>query len=214
MKKDLTELVFILDKSGSMFGLESDTIGGFNSLIEKQKKEPGEAIVSTILFNHKVEVIHDRINLNEVSTLTENEYVTDGCTALLDAIGSAITKIVSIRKNTPEEEHPEKTMFIITTDGMENSSSEYSYSKIKKMIKLQQEKYNWEFIFLAANIDSAEVADSIGIARENAVSYCCDAAGIDLNYECVSSAISELRFSKKMSEEWRKKIDEDFENRN
>ena len=214
MKKDLTELVFILDKSGSMFGLERDTIGGFNSLIEKQKKEPGEAIVSTILFNNKVEFLHDGKNINEIELLTEDEYVTDGSTALLDAIGNAITKVVNKRKTTPEDTHPEKTVFVITTDGMENSSTEYSYKKIKEMIKHQQEKYNWEFIFLAANIDSEMMADSIGILRDNAVSFNCDSEGIELNYECISSAISELRCNKQMTANWRKKIDEDFENRN
>ena len=213
MKKDLTELVFILDKSGSMEGLEKDTIGGFNSLIKKQKKESGEAIISTVLFNDSCEIIHDRVNLNDVQELTDKEYYVDGCTALLDAIGHSINKVINYRKNISVEEQPEKTIFIITTDGMENSSIEFSYKKIKSMIEKQQEKYKWEFIFLGANIDAASEAENLGICRENAVSYCCDSTGIDLNYECLGDAITELRRDKKLSSKWRVKIDTDFESR-
>lgn len=213
MKKDLTELVFILDKSGSMHGLEKDTIGGFNSLIEKQKKESGEAIVSTVLFSDYKQVIHNRINLNEVLVLTSKEYFVEGCTALLDAIGHAIRHIVSVRRNTPEDEQPEKTIFIITTDGMENASIEYTYKKVKEMIQYQKEKFGWEFIFLGANIDAAAEAEKMGINRDNAVSYCCDSSGIDLNYAGLDEAITEIRVKKSLSSSWRRKIDKDYKNR-
>lgn len=213
MKKNLTELVFILDRSGSMEGLENDTIGGFNSLVKKQKEEPGEAIVSTVLFSDEMKVIHNRISLNEVPLLTDKEYYVGGCTALLDAIGFSINKTVELRNKTPEEQHPEKTIFIITTDGMENASREYTYKKIKSLIECQKEKYGWEFIFLGANIDAAAEASRMGIDSDNAVSYCCDTTGIELNYKCLDEAISELRVNKCLSPNWRKKIDRDYQNR-
>ena len=213
MKKDLTELVFILDKSGSMFGLEQDTIGGFNSLIEKQKKQQGEAIISTVLFNDEVDVINDKVKLEDVPLLTENEYYVDGCTALLDAIGITISKIISSRKETPECEHPEKTIIVITTDGMENASSEYNYKKINTLIKRQKEKYNWEFVFWGVNIDVIGEESKMGIDRDNAVAYCYDSEGFELNYECLGEAISTIRFKKNLSREWRSKIDKDYENR-
>lgn len=213
MKKDLTELVFILDKSGSMHGLEKDTIGEFNSLIEKQKKETGEAIVSTVLFSDNSHVIHNRIALNEVPTLTSREYYVDGCTALLDAIGNAINHIIQVRRRTSEEEQPEKTIFIITTDGMENASVEYTYKKIKSMIEYQKEKFGWEFIFLGANIDAAAEAERMGIQREHAVTYCCDSTGINVNYEGLDEAITEIRVKKSLSTNWRRNIDKDYKNR-
>lgn len=211
MKKNLAELVFILDRSGSMHGLEKDTIGGFNSLIEKQKKEPGEAIVTTILFNDKYQVIHDRISISKIPSLTSNEYFVGGCTALLDAVGTAITNMINIRKKTPESSQPEKTIFIITTDGRENASVEYSYKKIKQMIETQKEKYKWEFIFLGANIDVEKEAEKLGVNRECSVSYHCDSQGLDLCYEGISMAILECRKSKNLStSKWRKKIDADY----
>lgn len=163
MNKNLTELVFIIDKSGSMSGLENDTIGGFNSLIEKQKKETGKAIVSTILFSDVIDVIHDRLDINQVPNLTNKDYFICGCTALLDAIGQTLTRIIHVHENLNEDEQPGKTLFIITTDGMENSSKEYSYKKIKELINLAKEKYNYEFIFLGANIESEEEASKLGI---------------------------------------------------
>lgn len=213
MKKDLTELVFILDRSGSMFGLEADTIGGFNSLIEKQKKEPGEAIVSTVLFSDEMNVIHDRKNVLDVPLLTTKEYYVDGCTALLDAIGNSINHIVKVRKQTPEENQPEKTIFVITTDGHENASEEYTYGKIKELIKHQQEKHKWEFIFLGANIDAPMEAERMGIVRENAVNYYCDEIGVDLNYECLGEAITELRTKKRLSSGWKSRIDAHYRQR-
>lgn len=213
MKKDLTELVFILDKSGSMHGLEKDTIGGFNSLIEKQKKEPGEAIVSTVLFNNLSYVIHDRIGLDEVMELTYDDYCVGGCTALLDAVGNAINHIIQIRRRTPQDEQPEKTMFIITTDGRENASVEFTYRKIKEMIEFQKNKFDWEFIFLGANIDAAAEAQRMGIHQDNAVSYCCDASGIDINYKCLDEAITNVRTKKKLESNWRLRIDKDYKNR-
>ena len=158
MKKNLTEMVFILDRSGSMSGLEKDTIGGYNSLLEKQKKEEGQAYVSTILFDHKQEVVHDRVLLSKVKPLTEKEYYVRGCTALLDALGSAINHIKNIHKYAREEDRPEKTIFVITTDGMENASQEYSYAKVKKMVEEQKRKNGWEFLFLGANIDAVSAS--------------------------------------------------------
>ena len=164
MKNDLTELVFILDKSGSMSGLEKDTIGGFNSLIEKQKKEEGRAIVSTVLFNHEVEVIHDRVNLEDITLLTDKEYCVSGCTALLDAMGETISNVLT-KQNRSKEDKPSKTMFVITTDGMENSSKEYTYKAIKKMIEKVKKENEWEFIFLGANIDAVSEASKFGISE-------------------------------------------------
>ncbi len=213
MKKDLTELVFILDKSGSMSGLEKDTIGGFNSLIQKQKNEQGEAIVSTVLFSDEVSVIHDRVSIDKVNKLTEKEYFVSACTALLDAIGSSINHIKHVHENLNEEERPEKTLFIITTDGMENSSKEFNYRQIKKLIDEVKEKNKYEFIFLGANIDSAEEAAKLGIDREQAVSYNNDESGIKLNYCVLDEAITHFRKSKKIGKEWRNAIDEDMKKR-
>ena len=192
MKKDLTELVFILDRSGSMSGLEADTIGGFNSMIAKQKKEPGEAFVSTVLFDSYSEVIHDRLKLENVPALTEKEYQVCGCTALLDAIGGAIHRIANIHKYARPEDVPEHTMLIITTDGMENASYRYNYAKIKKMIEKRQAK-NWEFIFLGANIDAVAEAGRMGIRAGRAVNYHCDAAGTALNYKVLSQTVVMMR---------------------
>ena len=196
MKKDLTELVFILDRSGSMSGLEADTIGGFNSMIEKQKKETGEAVVSLVLFDNDTEVIYDRIPLDKIKRLNKKQYYVRGCTALLDAVGSSIRHIKKLRDKMAEEELPEKTVFIITTDGMENASREYTYSKVKKMIENRKKKNNWEFIFLGANIDAVEVADRFGVSANRAMNYVCDKKGIKLHYDAVAGAVSAIRNSK------------------
>ena len=189
----MTELVFILDRSGSMSGLESDTIGGFNSMIEKQKKEDGEAVVSTVLFDNDSLVIHDRIPLDKVPRMTDNEYFTRGCTALLDAIGGAIHHIGNVHKYARKEDVPENTLFIITTDGYENASKRYDYEKVRMMIEMQKEKYGWEFIFLGANIDAPAEGARIGINPDRAVNYRASAKGTEVNYEVLSEVISKTR---------------------
>ena len=193
MRKDLTEVVFILDKSGSMSGLEGDTIGGFNSMIAKQKKEAGEAYISTLLFDDDTEVLHDRVPISAIEPLTENQYCVGGRTALLDAIGGAIKHIANIHKYARDEDRPEKTLFIITTDGMENSSRIYSYDSVKKMVEHEKSKYGWEFLFLGANIDAIEVAGWFGIDPDRAVDYECDGEGTRLNYSVLSEAVSAAR---------------------
>lgn len=208
----MTELVFILDRSGSMGGLESDTIGGFNAMIEKQKKEEGEAYVSTLLFDTTVDVIHDRVPLDEVPALTDKEYYVRGCTALLDAVGGAIHHIGNIHKYARKEDVPEKTLFIITTDGMENASREYTYERVRSMIERQEKKYGWEFLFLGANIDAAREAGRMGIAPDRAVNYNCDSEGIARNYEGVNCAVTSIR-SGSLDKNWRKEIDQDFRTR-
>lgn len=196
MKKGLTEIVFILDRSGSMRGLEADTIGGYNSMIDKQKGEDGEALISTVLFDGQTEVLHDRIPLDKIEPITDKEYYVRGSTALLDAIGGAIHHIGNIHKYARSEDVPEKTLFIITTDGMENSSRQYSYDKVKKMIEKQKEKYHWEFIFLGANIDAVSVADRFGVDRQHAVRYECDSAGTALNFQVMNKMVSCARSAK------------------
>ena len=193
MRKGLTEVIFILDRSGSMSGLEADTIGGFNSMIAKQKKEEGEAYISTVLFDDKTEVLYDRVPVSKVEPMNENQYYVRGCTALLDALGRAIHHIGNVHKYAREEDRPEKTLFIITTDGMENSSHEYSYDKVKKMVEKQKKKYGWEFLFLGANIDAIEVAGRFGIAANRAINYESDRQGTQLNYEVLSRTVSEFR---------------------
>ena len=190
MKKGLTEIVFILDRSGSMSGLEADTIGGFNSMLEKQKKEEGEALISTVLFDDQTEILHDRENIDKVERISDKEYYVRGCTALLDAVGGAIHHIGHIQKEMPEEERPEKTLFIITTDGMENSSREYSYAKVKKMVEKKKKKNHWEFVFLGANIDAVAVAGKFGVAANRAVRYECDSVGTALNFDVMSKMVS------------------------
>lgn len=212
MKQNLTELVFILDKSGSMSGLEADTIGGYNSLIEKQKKEDGEAVVSTVLFSDKIDVIHNRVKLGTIGKLTDKEYFVSGCTALLDAIGSSIQHIKKVHMDMKEDEVPSKTLFVITTDGMENASREYSYEKINNLIEKQKED-GWEFIFLGANIDAAAEASKFGIDSDKAVNYNCDAEGVNLNYEALDCAITSMRTTGSVKKSWRRKIDADFEKR-
>ena len=214
MKKNLTEIIFILDRSGSMQGLEKDTIGGFNSLIEKQKKIEGDTLISTVLFANKSKVIHDRVDVKDVKPMTENNYITGGCTALLDAIGNAIHHISNIHKYARKEDVPEHTLFVITTDGMENASRTYTYPKVKKLIENQKEKHGWEFMFLGANIDAVNVASYMGIDENRAVNFNCDSEGTDLNYEVLNDAIGVLRECSYVSAEWKKRIDKDFKKRN
>lgn len=214
MKKNLTELIFILDRSGSMSGLETDTIGGFNAMIERQRKEAGEALVSTVLFDNETQVIHDRIPLDKVPMLTEKDYSVRGCTALLDAAGGAIHHIRNVHKYAREEDRPEKTLFVITTDGMENASRRYTYDKVKAMIQRQQEKYGWEFLFLGANIDAAREAARFGIRADRAANYHADSAGTEVVYEAVSEAVCQVRScTAPLSANWKQKIDEDFKGR-
>ena len=213
MKKNLTELVFILDESGSMSSLTADTIGGFNSLIAKQKKEEGEALVSTVFFSNESKVIHDRIRLEEVPGLTDRDYVPSGCTALLDAVGGAVRHISNIHKYAREEDIPEKTLFVITTDGMENASRKYSYKDVKQLIERVQEERGWEFVFLGANIDAAATAGSMGIRAENAVDYHADLHGTKVLFESVSCAVSSVRTNKGVDRLWKSSVEADNKRR-
>jgi uncharacterized protein YegL len=213
MKRNVTELVFILDKSGSMAGLEADTIGGLNAMLMKQQKAEGEAFVTTALFNHQYELLHDRINVRGISPITEKDYEVGGTTALLDAIGFTIQKIISVQKRTSEEERAEKVLFVITTDGMENASQEYSADKIKKMVQHQKEKYGWEFMFLGANIDAISTAARFGIDENFAVDYHADHKGTQLNYEAVNEAVLNLRTGKKLNRSWKEGIERDYNRR-
>ena len=213
MKKNLTELVFILDRSGSMGGLEPDTIGGFNAMLTRQKEQEGEANVTTILFDHEVQLLHDRFPLHAVAPLTEKDYYVRGCTALLDAIGYGVEKMVNIQRHLPEDERAEKVIFVITTDGLENASKRFSYEKIRRMIEREKEQYGWEFLFLGANIDAVETARHFGIGADRAVNYNSDSAGTQLNYEVLSEAISAVRCSAPLGADWKRRIDEDYENR-
>ena len=209
----MTELVFILDRSGSMAGLEKDTIGGFNSLIEKQRKEPGTAVVSTVLFDNESEVIHDRLPLESIPPMTDKEYYVRGCTALLDAVGGAIHHIGNVHKYARREDVPDKTLFVITTDGMENASRRYDYERVRKMIQRQKERYGWEFIFLGANIDAAAEARKFGIDESMAANYLCDEAGTALNYEVISDVVCAVRMGVDIDEDWKARIDEDYRKR-
>ena len=210
----MTELVFILDRSGSMSGLEKDTIGGFNSMLEKQRKEPGDAVVSTVLFDNETEVIHDRVVIADVPNLTDKEYFVRGCTALLDAVGGVIHHIGNVHKYARKEDVPEKTLFIITTDGMENASRHYTYDKVRNMIERQKERYGWEFLFLGANIDAAAEAKRFVIDESMAANYHCDEVGTVLNYEVISEAITSVRTSAApLSADLKKKIDADYKKR-
>ena len=213
MKKNLTEMVFILDRSGSMAGLESDTIGGFNAMIEKQKTESGEALVSTVLFADASRVIHDRVDIRKVEPLTERQYTVGGCTALIDAIGCAIHHIGNVHKYAREEDVPEHTIFVITTDGMENASRLYSSDEVKAMVEKEKIKYGWEFLFLGANIDAVETAKQFGIGQDRAVRYHNDPRGIALNYATVSRTMSEMRARAPVSEDWKADIEEDYAGR-
>ena len=213
MKKNLTELVFILDRSGSMAGLEADTIGGFNAMLEKQKAEPGEAIVSTVLFDNRSEVLHDRLPLDRVPAMTREDYWVRGCTALLDAVGGAIRHIGNVHKYAREEDRPERTLFIITTDGMENASRRYDYREVKAMIEQMREKYGWEFLFLGANIDAAREAARFGIRADRAANYHADHRGTEVINSAVSEAVTAFRAARPLADDWRRSIDSDFESR-
>ena len=213
MKKGLTELVFILDRSGSMSGLESDTIGGYNGLLEKQKQEGGEAVITTVLFDDHIELLHDRINLRGVAPITEKEYFVRGSTALLDAIGKTISKIGNAQKHTAEEERAERVLFVITTDGMENASREYSLKLVREMIERQKTRYGWEFLFLGANIDAAETAESFGIHRDMAVNYNPDGEGTQLNYQVLSDVVTSFRDGATIHENWKATIEKDHKKR-
>ena len=213
MKKNLTEMVFILDKSGSMSGLEADTIGGFNSMIERQKKEEGEALVSTVLFSDESRVIHDRVALNKIEPMTDKQYYVGGCTALIDAIGGAIHHIGNVHKYARDEDRPEHTIFVITTDGMENASHRYTSSQVKAMVQRQKDKYGWEFLFLGANIDAVETAARYGIAEDQAVSFINDHAGQSLNYTAVSEAVRTVRACRPLARDWKQDIEADYKAR-
>ncbi|MBE6871173.1 MAG: VWA domain-containing protein [Ruminococcaceae bacterium] len=213
MKNNITEIVFILDRSGSMAGFEADTVGGFNATVEKQRMQEGKAYVSTVLFDNESEVIHDRVEIGDIKPMTERDYQVGGCTALLDAVGGAIRHIGNIHKYARKEDVPDHTIFVITTDGMENASRNYSKSEVKKLIKNQTEKYGWEFIFLAANIDAVQAAENIGIRAERAVNYRQNKKGVKMTYEAMSNAISAVRRCESLdNERWRADIDESNKN--
>ena len=209
----MTEIIFILDRSGSMAGLEADTIGGFNSMMKKQASEPGDALVSTLLFDNDVEVIHDRLNIKDVPEITSKEYYVRGCTALLDAVGGAIKHISMIHKYARKEDIPEKTLFIITTDGMENASRLYSYEDVRSMVEHQKSKYGWEFIFLGANIDAAAEASRYGIDSSMAVNYNCDSEGVGISFKVMEDVVRSYRNTCEVPKGWRKRIDYDFKSR-
>ena len=213
MKKNLTEMVFILDRSGSMAGLEADTIGGFNGMIERQRKEAGEALVSTVLFANESTVIHDRVELGKIAPMTDREYRVGGCTALIDAIGGAIHHIGNVHKYAREEDRPEHTIFVITTDGMENASHCYTSDEVKAMVKRQKEKYGWDFLFLGANIDAVETAARFGIAEDRAVTFHNDPMGQALNYQELSAAVCRVRASAPLGRDWKQNIEADFRSR-
>ena len=213
MKNNITELVFILDRSGSMAGLEADTIGGFNAMIDKQKKQEGECYVSTVLFDNESKVLHDRVKLTDVPKMTDRDYTVRGCTALIDALGSAIRHIGNIHKYARAEDVPEHTLFVITTDGYENASRKYTSDEVKKMITRQKEKYGWEFLFIGANIDAVETAARYGIASDRAVNYRADSHGQQVLYSTVSEAVTNVRANAPLQANWSKNIDEDFKRR-
>ena len=213
MKKDLTELVFILDRSGSMAGLESDTIGGCNTMLKKQKAEAGEATVTTVLFDNDYELLHDRIDIRGLELITEKDYYVRGSTALLDALGRTISKIANAQRHTSDELRAEKVLFVITTDGMENASREYDYARIRRMVKRQQQKYGWEFIFLGANIDAFDTADRMGIRPDRTANYYADSVGTEVNFMAVNEAVTQIRGQKSISEDWKADIEADFRSR-
>lgn len=211
MKK--TELVFILDRSGSMSGLESDTIGGYNSMLKKQKAEKGLANVTTILFDDEYTVVHDRVSIEQIKPLSDKEYFVRGTTALLDAVGVTINNLIHNIKNSKKVDKADKVMFVIITDGMENSSKDYTYKKVKSLIDYQKERYAWEFVFLGANIDAIKTAASFGISQDRAVSYRSDSIGTQLNYQVVSDLVSDVRQAREIDESWKKDIEDDFKKR-
>ena len=209
MKNDITELVFVLDRSGSMHGLERDTIGGFNSLIEKQKLVDGKCYVTTVLFNDACETIHDRADLRTIRPMTGNDYSVGGCTALLDALGGTIRHIARIHRYARPEDVPGHTTFVIMTDGMENASRRYDSASVKGMIEHEKEKYGWEFLFLAANIDAVETGRRYGIAPDRAVNYSADREGTRVAFETVSDTVCCARMGQPIDADWGRKIRED-----
>lgn len=209
----MTELVFILDRSGSMGGLEADTIGGFNALIEKQKKQDGKCYVSTVLFDHEMQVIHDRAELDKVQPMTDRDYFVRGCTALLDAVGGAVHHIANIHKYARAEDVPAHTMFVIITDGYENASHRYSSNRVKAMIEHEKQKYGWEFLFIGANIDAVETAGHFGISQDRAVNYNADSQGTGIVYNTVADTVCCLRTDEKLSPNWSNAINEDYKKR-
>ena len=213
MNNNLTEIVFLLDRSGSMTGLEADTIGGFNSLLEKQKKEPGEAILSAVLFDHECEVIYDRVNIRNAEPMTEKQYYTRGSTALLDALGGAVHHIATAHRYARDEDRPGKTIFVITTDGMENASRHWTYSEVRELVEHEKEKYGWEFLFLGANMDAISAAGRMGISADRAVRYEHDSAGTALNFKVVSEAVCTMRSAAPLKAGWKDEIDKDFRKR-
>ncbi len=216
MNTNLTELVFILDKSGSMSGLENDTIGGYNSMLEKQKKEKGSAHVTTVLFDHNIRMIHDRLPINCVNPLTDKDYYVGGCTALLDAVGTTILRINDIQRGEADENRAGKVIFVITTDGFENSSREFTYPQLKNLIETQQKEFGWEFIFLGANMDAVSEADRIGIKADRAATFLNDSEGIAVNYESVTDAVSAMRsapMGHRIGRSWKEKIERDYKKR-
>ena len=213
MRKNLTELVFILDRSGSMSGLEADTIGGFNAMIGRQRGARGEALVSTVLFDTRSEVIHDRVDIRRIEPMTQRQYTPGGCTALLDAVGGAIHHIGQVHRYAREEDRPEHTLFVITTDDMENASRRYTAERVREMIGRQKARFGWEFLFLGANIDAVQTAGRFGIGEDRAVNYHSDHEGTALNYEVLSDAITTVRSAQPLGREWKQRIDEDYRRR-
>ena len=210
MKNNLTEVVFILDRSGSMSGLEGDTIGGFNSMLKKQREEEGDANVTTVLFDDEIEMLHKRVDIKEIKNITSKDYYVRGCTALLDAIGYSINFMINVQK---KEERAKNVLFIITTDGYENASKEYSYEKINKMITYEKERYNWQFLFLGANIDAISTARNFGISEEFASNYVSDEVGTQITYEVMNSAISTCRAMGVVDGSWKSRVEDDYEMR-
>ena len=213
-KNNIVDVVFILDRSGSMGGLESDTIGGFNSMLEKQRKIEGKAFITTVLFDDQYELLHDRVNIAKVNNITEKEYFVRGSTALLDAIGKTIAKEKAIQDTLGKNEKADKVLFIIITDGLENASREYNSATVKKLIETQKEKYGWEFLFLGANIDAIETANTIGINAERAVNYKSDSIGTKKNYDTLNKAVEEVRSGKELDKNWKADIEADYNERN
>ena len=213
-KNNIVDVVFILDRSGSMGGLESDTIGGFNSMLEKQRKIEGKAFITTVLFDDQYELLHDRVNIAKVNNITEKEYFVRGSTALLDAIGKTIAKEKAIQDTLGKNEKADKVLFVIITDGLENASREYNSSTVKKLIETQKEKYGWEFLFLGANIDAIETANTIGINAERAVNYKSDSIGTKKNYDTLNKAVEEVRSGKDLDKNWKADIEADYNERN
>ena len=214
MKNNATELVFILDRSGSMAGLEKDTIGGFNAMLKKQKEVEGECRITTVLFDNQLNILHDRLDIQAIGSLTEKDYQVGGSTALLDAIGSTINKIGNVQKHSSHEHRASKVLFVIITDGEENSSREFSSERVKKMTEHQMKKYNWEFIFLGANIDAVETSKMYGIRPDRTQNYHADAKGVNLNFDVMSKTVASFRMNDSIDEGWKDQIEKDFDERN